>query len=203
MKQAENFTVTDKSAVGRGHVPLFGNLRILCAAALLSALSIVLGKYVAISTPFFRFSLENLPILMAGLYFGPVIGGAVGLVADLIGCVLVGYEINPIITLGGTLVGVIAGAVALVATRRGRPLRMPAVIVAVSLAHIVGSMVIKSIGMAIYYGTPMETLVWRVPLYVVIGAMEGTILILLSRNKLFTGEIDRLCARRSGKKGGR
>ena len=67
---------------------LFGSPRILCAAALLAALSIVLGKYMAISTPIFRFSFENLPILMAGIFFGPIIGAAVGLIADIVGCLL-------------------------------------------------------------------------------------------------------------------
>ena len=79
----------------------------LCLSALLAALSIVLGKYLSISTPLFRLSFENLPILMAGIFLGPLAGGIVGGVADLLGCVLVGYTINPIITLGGILVGVL------------------------------------------------------------------------------------------------
>ena len=57
------------------HSPgLFGSPRILCAAALLAALSIVLGKYMAITTPVFRFSFENLPILMAGIFRRPFCG---------------------------------------------------------------------------------------------------------------------------------
>ncbi len=179
--------------------PLFGNLRILCAAALLTALSIVLGKYLAISTPIFRFSLENLPVLMAGIFFGPFIGGAVGAVADLVGCIMVGYTINPIITLGGISIGMISGLVALIARRRGR-LHPVAVGIAVGVSHIVGSMIIKSVGMAIFYRTPLGILLWRVPLYVVIGALEGLILVLLTRNKLFMGELSRLLYRKKGGK---
>ncbi len=179
--------------------PLFFNLRVLCAAALLAALSIVLGKYLAISTPIFRFSLENLPILMAGIFFGPVVGGIVGAVADIIGCIMVGYTINPLVTLGGALVGILSGTVARIATRKGRPLKPLSIILSVALAHIVGSMTVKSIGLAIYYGTPMETILWRIPLYVVIGALESLVIILLSRSRVLMGELARLIAPRSRK----
>ena len=175
-----------------------GALLRLCLSALLAALSIVLGKYLSISTPLFRLSFENLPILMAGIFLGPLAGGIVGGVADLLGCVLVGYTINPIITLGGILVGVLSGLVALLAKPLSGHLdhspstpRPLAIWCAVGVAHIVGSMLVKSIGLSVYYGAPLSTLVWRVPLYIVVGAAEGTVLVLLARNKLFTGELNR------------
>ena len=178
------------------HSPgLFGSPRILCAAALLAALSIVLGKYMAITTPVFRFSFENLPILMAGIFFGPVLGAAVGLIADLVGCVLVGYTINPIITVGAVLIGVLSGTVARVATRNGRSLSPRALCLAVAISHVIGSMIVKSVGMKVYYSTPWETLLWRAPLYVIIGVLECVILILLTHHKVFMGEISRLLFR--------
>ena len=176
-----------------GGVRLFGNLRVMAAAALLSALSVVLGKYLAISTELFRISFENLPILMAGLFFGPLVGGVVGAVADLVGCLMVGYAINPLITLGGASVGVVSGLVAwYIFPRHIERLSSPRIFVPVMSAHAVGSMLIKSAGMSIYFGAPIETLVWRVPLYLVIGATEGLIVMLLMKNKLFAGELTRL-----------
>ena len=182
-------------AVGRATAPL--TLRVAVAAALLAALSIVLGKYLAISLPTLRFSFENLPILMAGILFGPIVGGLVGGLADLVGCLMVGYEINPIIALGGTLVGVIAGLVPRLIHRRDTVSLRPWILyLAVFLAHVVGSMTVKTIGMAIWYGTPTETLLWRIPLYIVIGALEGGILHVLLRNRLIVGEIRRLLSSR-------
>ncbi len=178
--------------------PLFGNLRVLCAAALLAALSVVLGKYLAVSTPIFRFSLENLPILMAGIFFGPVVGGVVGVVADLIGCVIMVFDINPFITAGAALMGVVPGIVTRIATRQGRPLRAPTVALATGLAHIIGSMIVKTIGLSIFTSTPPATLAWRIPLYIIIGSIEAAILILLTRNKLFMGEMARLLFRKKG-----
>lgn len=168
-------------------------LRMLCVSALLSALSIVLGKYLAINvTDSIRLSFENLPVLMAGIFLGPLVGAAVGAVADLLGCILVGYSINPIITAGAALIGLSAGLVAKAFTRGGRSLSPLAIYAAVYAAHIVGSMILKSIGMAVYFSTPLEILLIRIPVYLVTGALEGAVILLLAKNKLFTGELRRL-----------
>lgn len=180
--------------------PLFGNLRVLCAAAMLIALSVVLGKYLAVSTPIFRFSLENLPILMAGLFFGPVIGGVVGITADLIGCAIMSYAINPFITLGAALIGILPGLISLFATRGGKPLTPVVVCLSVAAAHIVGSMTVKTIGLAIYTSTGTDKLLFRIPLYIVIGTVECVLLVLLTRNKLFMGELHRLMFRKIRRK---
>ena len=48
---------------------LFGSVRVLAAAALLAAMSLILGKFLQIPNPFsniFRISFENLPIILAG-----------------------------------------------------------------------------------------------------------------------------------------
>ena len=66
--------------------------------ALFIALSIVLGKQLSFTAGPFRISFENLTVLMAGIFFGPLAGLTVGACADLFGCLLVGYAINPIIT---------------------------------------------------------------------------------------------------------
>ncbi len=179
--------------------PLLGNLRILCAAALLIALSVVLGKYLAVSTPLFRFSLENLPIIMAGLFFGPVIGGLVGIIADLIGCVVMSYTLNPLITAGAALMGILPGLIARISTRGDRPLRPLAVCLSVAAAHVLGSMTVKTVGLAIFAHAPVRTLLWRIPLYIVIGGVECALLLLLTRNKLFMGELHRLLFRKKGR----
>ena len=55
------------------------DLKILCQLAMLVAISIVAGKYLAIGIgEVLRFSLENLPIIFAGIAFGPVAGSAGG-----------------------------------------------------------------------------------------------------------------------------
>ena len=72
---------------------LRGHLQRLVFASFLAALSIVFGKYLAIrGGDIMRFSFENLPLLLSGMLLGPAIGTMTAIVADLVGCVLVGYS---------------------------------------------------------------------------------------------------------------
>ena len=118
---------------------LFGNVRVLTISALLIAMSIVLGKLLAFNiTDSIRISLENLPLLMAGIFFGPFIGAAVGAGADIIGCLIVGYSINPIISVGAASIGFIAGFVSHFIFKKRS---LPSIAVSVAAAHIIGSMI--------------------------------------------------------------
>ena len=81
------------------------SVRTLTAMALLIAMSIVFSRVLSISTGFVRFNLGSLPVLLAGILFGPWAGFVVGMVADIIGGVLAGYAINPLITLGAASIG--------------------------------------------------------------------------------------------------
>ena len=67
------------------------SVRTLTAMALLIAMSIVFSRVLSISTGFVRFNLGSLPVLLAGILFGPWAGFVVGMVADIIGGVLAGY----------------------------------------------------------------------------------------------------------------
>lgn len=189
-----------------GGLSLFINLRVMMAAALLCALSIIFGKYLAVNiTGSIRFSLENLPILLAGLYFGPAVGGVVGVAADLIGCMLVGYTPIPLVTVGGAAIGVCAGAMAwYIYPRRTDRFGSVRVFVPVMIAHLVGSVLIKSIGLSHFTSVPLPvTMGWRALTYLGIGAVEGTVIWLLSKNKLFMGELTKLTRpRQKRSKGG-
>ena len=85
------------------------SVRKLTMLALLTAMSIVFARVLSISTGFVRFNLGSLPVLLAALLFGPGAGFAVGAVADIIGGVLAGYAINPLITLGAASIGLVGG----------------------------------------------------------------------------------------------
>ena len=83
--------------------------RTLTVLALLIAMSIVFSWVLSISTGFVRFNLGSLPVLLAGIVFGPGAGFAVGALADMIGGILAGYAINPLITLGAASIGLVGG----------------------------------------------------------------------------------------------
>ena len=167
------------------------SLILTTSLALLSAISIIAGKYLAIpGGEVLRFSFENLPILFAGIAFGPISGAFVGAVADLVGCVLVGYAINPLVTAGAVSIGIVSGISALILKKFSLPLSVR-ITLSVALAHLVGSVIIKTIGLAIFYSMPTEILMlWRLLNYVIVGTVEGIILYVLMKNKLIIGQVE-------------
>lgn len=161
----------------------------LVFCALLAALSILLGKYLAFNLgQWIRISFENLPLLLAGWYLGPLAGMAVGAVADLLGCVLVGYEINPLITLGAVSIGLVSGLLG-----KGKRNGFLPLLLGVALSHLLGSVLIKTAGLSLYYSLPFWlTLGERFLNYLLVGAAECALLWSLSRNKAFSREIHNL-----------
>jgi hypothetical protein len=53
-------------------------------------------------------------------------------------------------------------------------------------------MVVKSLGLWVYYATPLPVLLIRIPVYLVVATLEGTVICLLARNRLFMGELNHL-----------
>ncbi len=157
-----------------------GGLRVMIFCSALAAISIVLDKYASIPIGnSLRIGFGNLPIIMAGMFFGPLAGIAVGAVADIVGGIMV-YgigQLNLIITLGFMLEGAIAGFI-------GKSLKPLPIIISEFSAHIASGIVIKTIGLWVYYKTPIETLVFRIPISLGEAAIESLILIsILSTNK--------------------
>ena len=153
------------------------SVRKLTMLALLTAMSIVFARVLSISTGFVRFNLGSLPTLLAAVLFGPVEGFAVGAVADMIGGVLAGYSINP-------LIGLTAGLLwrALPNLRLG--LRTQ---ISVFAGHAVGSIVINSLALHLFYNYPWSVLVTRIPNALVLAAVNTVLVRLLLENKTIRG----------------
>ncbi len=194
-EEKEDFfmAVNNKGAAIKSDIRLFGSTRILIVAALLVAMSIVLGKFGAINIGnSIRIGFGGMPIQMAGIFFGPVIGAVVGLVADVAGCILKGYSINPIITLGSTCIGLVSGLMFHYALKPMKKVLLPKIAISTVAAHAVGSMLITSIGLYAYYHTPFETLILRVPIYLITAAVETAVIYLMLKNKAFSSELDKV-----------
>lgn len=161
---------------------LKSHLRVLAVAAFLAALSIVCGKYLAIPIgTVLRFSFENLPILLSGMMFGPAVGVLTGVTADLVGCILVGYAINPIVTVGAASIGLLGAVYYRLTSRLALWAR---VLLSVTVAHLVGSVLIKTWGLAAFYSMPFSALLlWRLLNYVIVAGAEGLLLYYLLKKK--------------------
>ena len=171
-------------------IGIFGSIKIMTMAAMLTAMSVVIGIFCKSLLNFggglFRITFENLPILMSGIMFGPIVGGIVGAATDIISYLLSNqaYPINLIVTLGATSVGIVSGLFSkYVFKKRG----YSRIIFSSAFAHIVGSMIIKPIGLFQFY---QWSVLFRIPLYLVIAPIEIITLCLLYKNSAFRKIMD-------------
>ena len=170
---------------------LLGSLKVMVAVALLSVISFICGKFLSFPQEgTLRFSVENLPILLAGLAFGPVAGALTGVLADLVGCLIRGWAPIPLVTVGAAVIGFAGGLFYRFPKFKSDTLRTA---IAVCSAHGLGSVVVKTLALAPIYGTPFWSLFgWRLLNYVIIGVLEFILLRILFRNKAFAHQIDRI-----------
>lgn len=174
-------------------IGIFGSIKIMTMAAMLTAMSVVIGIFCKSLLNFggglFRITFENLPILISGIMFGPIVGGIVGAATDIISYFLSNqaYPINLIVTLGATSVGIVSGLFSKYVFKKHGISR---IVFSSAFAHVVGSMIIKPIGLFQFY---QWAVLWRVPMYLVIAPIEILIICLMYKNrsikKLLDGEL--------------
>lgn len=168
------------------------SIHVLTLAAMLTAMSVVIGifckTFLNFSGGLVRITFENLPIILSGILFGPVIGAVVGVATDLISYLLSPqiYPPNLIVTLGAAVIGLLSGLVSKVFIRKRGYLQIS---VATVSAHIVGSMIIKTIGLFQFF---QWAVLWRIPLYIVIASAELMVLCLLYKNATFRKLIEHI-----------
>ncbi len=84
------------------------NTYTLVSLGVLTAIQLILSRLLAINIGgFSRIALGPVATIMAGLWFGPAGGALTGFTADLLGCLMQGYAVNPFITISAVLWGVI------------------------------------------------------------------------------------------------
>ena len=175
------------------------SVRVSVTLSALAAIGIILGKFLAFNiTEFMRFSLENTSIIFVGIVFGPLYGALVGAVQDLVGCLAVGYAINPIITLGCAAIGAVSGGVWRISKAARPELRITLSVVS---SHLIGSVLIKSVGLSVFYSLPFTvTVLWRLLNYAIVGAVEIILLCILLKSKQLLSQINKITAFSTGEK---
>ncbi|HHT54550.1 MAG TPA: folate family ECF transporter S component [Clostridiales bacterium] len=153
-------------------IGLYGSLRVLTLSAMLAAVSVVIGivcKNFLTFNVYYRVTFENLPVIFAGILFGPLVGTAVAVVADTASCLLsTNPAINPLISVGAACVGFCAGAVPRWIVRRPGALQTA---LSVASAHLLGQVAIKSVAKMLWYGMPW----WGAFIGLGISAVAGTV----------------------------
>ena len=166
-------------------------IRTLALAAMFTAMSVIVGvfckNFMNFGGGLFRITFENLPIIMSGIMFGPLVAATVGVAADFLSYLMSAqiYPPNLIVTLGAAMVGISSGIVSkYIIKKQG----YAQIILSGAIAHIVGSMIIKTAGLFTFYGAAV---LWRIPLYLMIAPIEIIVICLLYRNTAFRSLMER------------
>lgn len=161
----------------------------LASCALLAALNVVLARLVGLMpSSSVRFSIEAVPLFLAGMFFGPLAGGMVGFTADFVGCLFSAYGYNPIFCVPPILYGVFGG---LFRKRLARDLSLPRLALSFLPPVVLGSILYQSLTLTYMYynGAFMEGLIYylstRTLQFAITLVVDVLIIHMLMRSKLF------------------
>lgn len=131
------------------------NTRKLVILSLLTALTIVLARFLSIQTQFLRISFEFFPIVVAAILFGPIGAGITAAVADIIGAILFpAGTFFPGFTVSAFTTGIIYGLFFY-----NKKIAWIKAIFGVLTKIIVVDMIMVSIWLMILYKMPLEALI--------------------------------------------
>lgn len=166
------------------------SVRSIAICALLTALSVILARLlIPMPNESTRFSIEAVPIFIAGMLFGPLPGAFTGFAADFIGCLFSPYGYNPIFCVPPILYGLCAGLMRLWLTKKVSPVRIA---VGFLPAIVLGSILYQSGALALIYGGEAKTaffitkLATRSVQFVVTGVLDVLLVWALCRSRVFT-----------------
>ena len=156
----------------------------LTYCALMAALQVAMARLFGLMpSEFTRFSIEAIPTILAGILFGPVAGGLVGFVADLVGCLFSGYGYNPLFCVPPILYGMCGGLFRWVLAQKVSFWR---VLLTIAPAAIFGSILYQSWALGFVSGKGfLFFLTTRSVQFAITMVVEAVIINLLFRAKIF------------------
>ena len=160
--------------------------RSLVTLALLAAISVVLARFIIpMPNPTMRFSIEAVPMIIAGFLFGPIPGAIVGLVADFVGCLFSGYGYNPVFSVPPILLGLSSGLLRPLLYKRVNFVR---ILLAFLPAVILGSMLWQSYWLSFFYGskTFLGFLAMRSIQFSITALVNAAVVLVLFKSRVFT-----------------
>lgn len=136
-------------------------VRTLIILALFAAIGAVFKAFVSVDLFFgglkvSDISLMALPVLLAGIYYGPLAGGMAGFFAELAGFLITPTgAYNPVFSIITALIGVIAGLF----YRKSKQTTLWKTIALVTLSELICSAVLTTLTIHLFYGVPIIALI--------------------------------------------
>lgn len=144
------------------------NTRTLSLAALLTALEIVLSRFLSISAWNTKIGFAFVPVVLAALLLGPLWAGAVAALADFLGAIL--FPVGaffPGFTLTAFLMGFCYGLFL------HRKQNLPRILGAVAVHQLVLSLLLNTFWISVLYGSPFGPLLLsRLPQCALLAAVQ-------------------------------
>lgn len=132
------------------------NIKHMVMAAFLTALSIVLTRFLSVMFPEVRIGLGRVPLTLSGLLFGPLLGGISGAAADLVGMLLFPTgAYHPGFTISSMLDGLIPGLLAVYFrnnTRKGNPYTLLRIFLVQLITIVLNSVILNTLWLTQYLG---------------------------------------------------
>ncbi|MCD7885646.1 MAG: folate family ECF transporter S component [Lachnospiraceae bacterium] len=156
--------------------------RTLVFMGLLVAMHIVLTRLLVIELGSYRITVGVVCTILSGLWFGPVAGGLCGMVADLLGCLLKGYAVNPFITVAAMCWGIVPALFRPLMNGTKRK-KVVFICIGVFLASVCSTLGLTTTGLAVYNGgefavsfmalLPGRLIQWAImmPIYCVLSSL--------------------------------
>ena len=163
--------------------------RNLVCCALFVALSVVMARQLCFATPDgVRWSLDKFPLFLAGLLFGPVLGGLTGFAADFLGSIMQ-FGFNPMLCPPAILYGVFGGLMRQFIRKKPNVLRLG---LSYLLPVVLGSILYQSAMLSYFYfdGTLWEGFLYylgtRTFQFSIMLVAEVAIIFVLLKTNIFT-----------------
>ena len=159
--------------------------KMLVALALLSAIGVILARFIVpMPNPYMRFSIEAVPVIVAGFLYGPVPGALVGFVADFVGCLFSSYGYNPVFSLPPILIGVCAGLMRPLIIKKVSYLR---ILASFAPAVVVGHILWQSCWLSFFYGS--HSVIWflgtRTIQFIITSLINAAVIYGLFKSRVF------------------
>ncbi len=124
-------------------------VKMLVYSALFAALAIVLGRLTAVyPVPGAKYTLDKFILFLSGMFFGPIVGGMIGFVADFIGGHLFGIGWTALLCVPAVLYGIFGGLFRKMLLKK---FNLPRLALAYLFPVLVGSILYQSPVLALLY----------------------------------------------------
>lgn len=155
--------------------------KMLATLSILVAMEVIIARFGTIRpTESIKISLDFIPIVIAGILYGPVPAVIMSILADVLGAFL--FPVGPFFP-GFTLTAAVTGLIYGLLLHKSQS--MPRVVCAVVLQQLVCSMVINTFWLHVLYGLPyLPTMAARLVQCAVVTALQIVVIPLIAKTVL-------------------